>query len=266
MFRMFKKTEQPAMNGISIALNSAGSESHCTFPAPVIDSFRQMTTQLVYNNQLPSQIAVTSALHGEGVTYTGLALAATLANDLTRNICFVELNWWSPGLLKIFTSGDTTLPARRQRQKANGASAPQAVPADPQVPSLADVIAGRAPLADAVLETSSSNLKVVHAGNVPVEQRPVVARSSLLREIIQDLSGQFDHLICDVPAVLSTSDAVALASLCSSCCLVVRQGVTPKQSVGQALDDLKHLPMLGIVLNQVNLSTPRWIHRFIPQE
>jgi Mrp family chromosome partitioning ATPase len=66
--------------------------------------------------------------------------------------------------------------------------------------------------------------------------------------------------------VLSSSDAVALASLGSACCVVVQQGVTPINSVRLALDEIKHLPMLGVVLNQVRINTPNWVRNFLPQE
>jgi len=47
---------------------------------------------------------------------------------------------------------------------------------------------------------------------------------------------------------------------------VVRHGVTSTSSVQLALDTVKHLPMLGVILNQVSIKTPRWIRALIPQE
>jgi Mrp family chromosome partitioning ATPase len=48
--------------------------------------------------------------------------------------------------------------------------------------------------------------------------------------------------------------------------MVVRQGVTPTPSVQRALDQVKHLRQLGIVLNQVTIKTPSWLRMLIPQE
>ena len=62
------------------------------------------------------------------------------------------------------------------------------------------------------------------------------------------------------------SDAIALASLGTACCLIIRQGVTPVSSVRRALDDVKHLPMLGVMLNQNRTMLPRWVQALVPQE
>jgi hypothetical protein len=36
--------------------------------------------------------------------------------------------------------------------------------------------------------------------------------------------------------------------------------------VRRALDDVKHLTMLGVVLNQARMTLPNWIGAFVPQE
>ena len=89
--------------------------------------------------------------------------------------------------------------------------------------------------------------------------------SDELKSIVTELRGRYDYVLIDVPAILSTSDAIPLASLTDSCCLVIRQGVTQIDDVRMALDDVSHLPMLGVIMNQVELKTPSFIMRMIPQ-
>ena len=48
--------------------------------------------------------------------------------------------------------------------------------------------------------------------------------------------------------------------------MVIKQGETPNDTVRQALDEVKHLNMLGIMLNQVKYKTPNFIRRIIPQD
>ena len=79
-------------------------------------------------------------------------------------------------------------------------------------------------------------------------------------------SEQYDHLILDLPSVITTSDAIPLAALGTGLCLIVRQGVTPPQRVQTALDDLDHLKIMGVILNQVNISTPSFILNYIAQD
>jgi Mrp family chromosome partitioning ATPase len=72
-------------------------------------------------------------------------------------------------------------------------------------------------------------------------------------------------VILDIPALLANSDAIALASLADAGFLVVRQGITPIALIKQALDEIKHLSMLGIVMNQTYFHTPRWLYNLIPR-
>jgi Mrp family chromosome partitioning ATPase len=88
------------------------------------------------------------------------------------------------------------------------------------------------------------------------QDRPVYSRSQALQMLIHELGSRFDYLILDVPAILATNDAVPLASLGSACCMVVRQGATGISDVEQALDEIDHLTVLGVVLNRVKMSTP----------
>jgi Mrp family chromosome partitioning ATPase len=118
----------------------------------------------------------------------------------------------------------------------------------------------------ALVQTALPNLALLPAGDLSPAQRPAMARSERLKDCIEQLSRRFDHILLDVPAILATSDAIALASLGTACCLIIRQGVTPVSSVRRALDDIKHLPMLGVMLNQNRPMLPRWVQALVPQE
>lgn len=177
-----------------------------------------------------------SALRGEGVTYLSQALAATIAHDMKARICVVDLNWWWPS---------------------------PAIMAATDNPGLAAVIAKEAKLDDVIAPTGWSNLVFIPAGDMAIEHRPVMARSQELQD-----DQQFEYpvrlLILDIPAIHSTSDAIPLASLGDACCLVVRQGITTVEDVRLGLDEIDHIPMLGVVLNRVKLATPTFVTKLIP--
>jgi Mrp family chromosome partitioning ATPase len=248
----------------ALALGMPDAVPQRIFPSEIVNNFRHMLTRLTYGEALSDQrisrISFVSALQQEGVTYTALAFATTLAHDLDAEICLVDLNWWSPGL-----PGALALPPQPRRWWQRRKPQEPAVEL-PSSPGLAGVLNGTISLEEALVPTALSNLQVLPAGEIPLAQRPVVARSEQLRSCIETLSGYFHYVLLDVPAVLTTSDAIALASLGDACCIVIRQGVTPVNSVRTALDDLKHLQMLGVVLNQTRMSTPRWIRALVPQE
>lgn len=232
-----------------------------TFPAEVVNVFRRTLTGLAFRQKLPERLAITSALKKEGVTYTTLALATTLANDMDVRVCAVELNWWSPGMYAQLSQWVRSKASQRQQSEED-----QPPALLPESPGLAALLNTDAALDDVLVRTDLPNLAFLPAGEMDAAQCPALARSAMLRECITQLSQQFDYLLLDTPAIMATSDAIALASLGDACCLVVRQGVTSVQDVRMALDEVQHLPMLGVVMNRVRVHTPHWVRALIPQE
>lgn len=254
MFGARKKKPPRDVLATPLTLRSASGDPLIVFRPEVVDSLRHMVTGLACNAGFPARLSVVSALREEGVTYTTLALGTVLASDTAQTVCIVELNWWRPGMLRLLGQG-------------SGGGANRALPPSLAArPGLAEVVRGSASLEQAQITTALPNLALVPAGDVAVEQRPVIARSNALKETIESLAGRYDHLLLDVPAVLATSDAIALASLGDACVIVTHHGLTPTATVQLALDDIQHLNILGVVLNQATFATPRWILDLVPQE
>lgn len=208
------------------------------FPVEAIESVRRLVARVGREGLFPERLALVSTLRQEGTTFISRALAATLAHDLGATVCAVELNWWWPS-----DWGTAVSPQH----------------------SLAAVLSGNASLDEAVLHTGWPNLAVLPAGHIAPAKRSMLAHSSILREVISELDARFDHLILDIPAILATNDAMPLASLASTCCLVINQGITSIENAKSALDDIGHLDVLGVVMNKVELATPSAILKMIPQ-
>ncbi|MEI6180586.1 MAG: CpsD/CapB family tyrosine-protein kinase [Chloroflexales bacterium] len=262
-----KKIHSPIQHGAPLTLNAANGTLQRTFDAEIVDHFRRMTTDLICTGGLPRRIVVTSAIHGEGVTYTVLALATTLASDTADRFCVVDLNWWAPGIIAQFDPAHREKTGRRRRTALPpSAPASESLAALRKRPGIAQVVAGTVSLDAALIPTGLPNLCLLPAGDLRPKDRPVMARSAGLHTLFDDLRERFDYLLLDVPAILTSSDTIALASLGDACCLVVRHGVTSTPTVQRALDQIKHLKMLGIILNQVTIKTPAWLRMLIPQE
>ena len=118
-------------------------------------------------------------------------------------------------------------------------------------------------LEDVLVTTAEPNLMIMPAGIVPVGQRPVLAKSDRLAEVIDELAEHFEHLVLDLPAVLATSDALALALLCDAYALVVHQGVTTQDQVLDAFDELRGVVSLGIILNRDSTKIPKFLRRLV---
>lgn len=209
------------------------------FSGTTIDNMRAMINRIKRQGEFPARLAVVSALRQEGVTYISRALGTTLAHDSTQKVCIVDTNWWWPSSTDLVAVDN---------------------------PGLAGVISGEASLDEIIAPSGWSNLVLVPAGNIQRQLRPVMARSNALKEILDELAAQYDHLILDVPAIQSTSDAIPLVSLADACCVVIQHGVTTVEDISLALDEIAHLKLLGVILNRVKLSTPEKLLKYIPMK
>lgn len=223
----------------SINLASPDGEVWMEFPVDVIHAARQANVRIMRTNPFPKRLSITSAVRGEGVTYLSRAMGTVLAVDLGQSVCVVEMNWWWP------------------------ADYPEALA---NRPGLAEVMLGKAEIEKVIMPTAIENLALIPAGKLARGQMSSYARSEELEETLLTLSEQFDHVILDLPSVTGISEAIPLASLGDALCLVIRQGVTSVQRVKMTLDDLDHLNIIGVIMNQVNISTPSFILNYIAQD
>ena len=227
------KTAQSANteHATGLTLQVTNDSLATVFPSQVVDSLRHMTSWLMRDKPLSATTALIATLPEEGVTYSTLALAATLAHDLPGNICVVELNWYRPGMKTILGEFNS--------------------------PGMAALFTDNASTQEVLTTTLTPNISLIPAGNLPMEQRTIVARSSKLGNAIDELGKQFRHVVLDIPAITLTSDAIPLAALAGDCLLVIRQGVTPLSEVKRALADMDHLHILGVMLNKAHYDLPK---------
>lgn len=261
MLRKRRTKTETDIFGTALTLMSADGSVLASFTPELVQEYRRMLTGLSFRSALPQRLALVAALRGEGVTYTSLVMATTLASDLDCSICVVELNWWSPGMQDQLAGRKRI----KRKKMQHNTILPESHPVL-QSQGVAGILSGKVTVDEALIPTNLANLHLLPAGAVTPELRSPVARSAELGEVLDSLTRRFNHLIFDLPAVRATSDAVALVSHCDAACVVARQGVTPVAQVRLALDEIKHITMLGVILNRTRTSTPRWIYNMIPQE
>jgi Mrp family chromosome partitioning ATPase len=226
-----------AADGTLTLLDESGSVVQLAPPA-VTESLRYMVgrMRLGEGEDLPDRLGITSSISGEGTTFVCRTLAMVLANDATKRVCIVDLNWWSPSDW----------------------------PSDDEQLGVADVLRDGCPLERAVLETGFPGLYVLPAGRMAPAERPSLTRSSELEKMLVELSEDFDHVLIDLPAVHAASESLTLAESCRSLILVIGQGLTPDSQVTSALDQLRGISVLGVILNRSYSKIPRIIRKRIP--
>jgi Mrp family chromosome partitioning ATPase len=225
-----------ADGGLAI-LDQDNSLIHMT-PTRVASSLRYFLArvQLHGTQGLPTRLALTSALAGEGVTYVTRSLAAVVAYDTPASIAVVDLNWRRPP--RPDEDGD-------------------------QPPGLADAVEDGVPIDRIIVPTSNPRLSLVPAGVIPVPRRPALAASTALATALDDLESRFDHLLLDLPPVLASSEAMNLSQLADAYVLVVQQGATAEAQVEAALEEMRGGESLGVILNRYDTRIPRRLRKLV---
>jgi Mrp family chromosome partitioning ATPase len=180
-------------------------------------------------------LGLTSAVASEGKTLAAWLTSCALVTGSGRPVVLVECDWERP----TFTR-DLDLPAS---------------------PGLAEYLTGQCDR-DQIRYPSIPNLTIGPAGQGSADA--VTALALLERkELYKRLADPDELMILDLPSVLGSYYGVIAARLAESLLMVVRAGATPSPFVMQACEQLKHLRVEGIVLNQVQMETPRWVQSLL---
>jgi Mrp family chromosome partitioning ATPase len=222
-------------DGALVIVGDDGKHLHVT-PPKVATSLRYLLTRLHLPGAdgLPTRVALTSALRGEGVSYMTRSLASVIAYDTDESVAIIDLNWRDPP--KEGTDDST--------------------------PTLAAAVERGLDVTDIIQPTANPRLFVVPPGVVPRARRPAMAGSRALEEVIDKLGQQFDHLLLDLPPVLAASDTITLAQLADGVVIVIQQGVTSTTQVESAIDELGG-DTLGVILNRFNSSIPPRLRKLV---
>jgi polysaccharide biosynthesis transport protein len=192
--------------------------------------------QLHGTQGLPTRLALTSALAGEGVTYVARSLAAVVAYDTPASVVVVDLNWRRP---------------------------PRGDQDGERPPGLADAVENGVPIERVIMRTSNPRLSLVPPGAIPVARRPALAGSTALATVLDQLDAKFDHLLLDLPPVLASSEAMNLSQLADAYVLVVQQGATADAQVEAALEEMRGGDSLGVILNRYDSHIPRRLRKLV---
>lgn len=178
----------------------------------------------------PNLIMVTSALPGEGKTFTAINLALSLATELDTTVLLVD--------------ADVSRPSVLQRL---GLSATRGLLDVLNTPDL--------DLADVLLRTNVEKLAVLPAGKASAHATELIA-SDAMNRLLDELASRYSDriVIFDAPPLLPSTESRVLATNMGQVVLVVEAERTPKNTVAQALAALEECPVVMTVLNKMPKS------------
>ena len=192
--------------------------------AATAEQYRALRTRMMHaDHDVPvAALLVTSPGRGEGKSITAANLALTMSQDLQSRICIVDADLRHSSLHRLFGISET--------------------------PGLADVLAGRSPLADALVTLEDHSLTVLPAGLLPDHPAELLG-STAMRRLLQTLRTRFDRVIVDAPSAAPLADVGILTPLVDSVVLVVHAGTTTKPAIQEAVTMIGASKLLGVVLN-----------------
>lgn len=215
------------------ALHQAGFVTPMAERSRLADQYRVIKRPLISNAMgkgaatinHANLIMVTSALPGEGKTFSAVNLAMSIAAELDNSVMLVDADVARPSLLKTFGL--------------------------PVGPGLLDLLQGRAQMADVLLRTNVDKLTLLPSGHPQARATEMLA-SDAMRQLLDDMAQRYSDriIIFDSPPLLLTTESRALAAHMGQIVVVVHAGKTLQRDVQHALSTIEACPVKLMLLNQ----------------
>ena len=205
------------------------------------DEYRRIKRPLVSNavgrNKLlvnrGNLILVTSAIPGEGKSYTSVNLALSIAHEMDTTVLLVDCDIAKQGV-----------------SRALGLEG---------VSGLVDVLEDDSlSIGDVMLHTDIPKLRVVSAGKNQHEYVAELLASQRMADLVDELASRYSDriIIIDGPPLLPTPQTQIIAGLVGQVVFVIEAGKTPQALVTEALELIPEEQATGLVLNKnVGLSS-----------
>ena len=172
-------------------------------------------------------LLVTSAVAGEGKTYTACCLAGVLAQEPGKRVALVEADLRKPNLLQYFGK--------------NGVHDHQ---------GLSEVLRGTAKVEDTFVKCNDADFYIVSAGQVPDNPSELLSSPSL-EATLRSLADAFDWIVVDSPPIFALADTSLLAPVCDATLLVVAANRTPAKVINESIHRIGRENFCGLMVNRV---------------
>jgi receptor protein-tyrosine kinase len=237
--RDIRRSDGREQNRIEIDLERLKARGFVTPDAPksqIADEFRVIKRPIIHNARRAGAsairngnlIMVTSALPGEGKTFTAVNLALSVAMELDTTVLLVDGDVAHPELPRVLGT--------------------------PGSPGLLELLTSyELDVSDAIVRTNVENLSVLPAGAHHRRATELLA-SEQMAVVLHELGMRYPDriVIFDSPPLLPTTEARALASHMGQIVMVVAADSTRQHAVNLALDTIESCEIVLMMLNKAD--------------
>ncbi len=220
------------------ALAAAGIVSPNAPRSQIADQFRVIKRPLIANAQGKGAaavangnlIVVTSALAGEGKTFTAINLAMSIATELDCTVMLVDADVSCPSVMRVLGL--------------------------PDGPGLLDMVQDESlNMSDLMLRTNIDKLTLLPSGTPHPRATELLASDAMTR-LLDDMARRYPDriIVFDSPPLLLATESQALASHMGQVVMVVQAEKTPQAKVMQALSTIESCPVKLMLLNQARTT------------
>ncbi|MFC1685097.1 XrtA-associated tyrosine autokinase [Pseudomonadota bacterium] len=218
-------------------LKSAGMVTHDAPRSRIAEEYRSIKRPLLMNIagkgatiiDNANLVMVTSALEGEGKTFSAINLALSIAMEQDKTVLFVDADISKASAGKLL-----------------------GLPGD--LPGLIDVLLDRGKgIEEMLVQTNIPNLRLLPAGQASDHATELLA-SEAMHSVMLELSQRYSDrvIIFDSPPLLMTTEASVLANLMGQIVFVVAADQTSQAAISEAITHLGEDKIIGMVLNKAN--------------
>jgi len=217
-----------------VALAQAGIVSPNAPRSQIADQFRVIKRPLISNAMGKGAsvvahgnlIMVTSALPGEGKTFTAINLAMSIATELDNTVMLVDADVARPCVMEMLGL--------------------------PESPGLLDLVMGESKdMSSVLLKTNIDKLTILPTGTPHPRATELLASDATIR-LLDEMAKRYPDriIVFDSPPLLLTTEARVLASHMGQVVVVVQAERTLQSEVRHALATIEACPVKLMLLNQ----------------
>jgi len=175
-------------------------------------------------------IMVTSAVAGEGKSFTAINLAMSIAAELDNTVMLVDADVARPSVLRMLGL--------------------------PHGPGLLDLLEGKADMASVLLKTNIDKLTLLPSGT-PHPRATELLASDAMRQLLEDMARRYPDriIIFDSPPLLLTTESRVLATQMGQIVVVVEADRTLQADVQHALSTIENCPVRMMLLNKARTDS-----------